>query len=146
VRIARRVVVAVLIVLQVAFVVRAYPADQAFFGFQMFPESSTWRAEIVRVTADGSRIDVREPWPGGYRWSDVVGEFRGLGSPVADRHATAGIDSTLDFLDEALDYAATHTPEDRETVRLEARVTFRRNGGDPETVTLVSRNRPEAAS
>ena len=34
----------------------------------MFPESSTWRAEILRVTADGQRIPIAEPWAG-YRWS-----------------------------------------------------------------------------
>jgi hypothetical protein len=137
---ARRAAVAVLAVLQIALVVRAYGADQAVFGFQMFPESSTWRAEIVRVTADGDEIDVRDPWPGGYTWAGLVGG-RGLEAPFDDHHAMAGVDSTLDFLQKALDYVANHIPEDPETVRLVARVTYRRNGGDPETTVLTSRDR-----
>lgn len=137
---ARRLAVAGLILAQIAMVVRAYGADQAVFGFQMFPESSTWRADIVRVTASGDEVDVRDRWPGGYTWSGLV-RGRGLDSPFGDHHATAGIDSTLDFLQKALDFAAAHTPDDHETVRLVARVTYRRNGGVPETVTLTSRPR-----
>ena len=34
----------------------------------MFPESSTWQADIVRVTDDGQRIPITEPWAG-YRWA-----------------------------------------------------------------------------
>lgn len=143
-QIARRVFVATWIVVQVALVIRAYGAPQDVFGFQMFPESSTWRAEIVRVTADGRRVDVAEEWPGGYRWGDLVG-FRGLDTPALDQHATAGIDSTLDFLGKALDFAATHTPADTETLRLEATVVYRRNGRPAQVVVLASKDRPEAA-
>ena len=54
----------VVVVAQVGFVVRAYWADHKEFAFQMFPESSTWQADVVRVTADGRRIPVTEPWAG----------------------------------------------------------------------------------
>jgi hypothetical protein len=142
-QIARRAVVAGWIVAQLVLVVRAYGAPQDPYGFQMFPESSTWRAEIVRVTPGGS-VPVAAEWPGGYRWDQLV-PFRGFGDPGVDHHATAGIDSTLDFLQKALDYAASHTPEDTETLRLSARVTYRRNGGPPQVVVLESMPRSEAA-
>jgi hypothetical protein len=58
---ARRIVVVVVVVAQLAFVVRAYHSAHKEFGFQMFPESSTWQADIVRVTADGQRIPISNP-------------------------------------------------------------------------------------
>ena len=102
------------VVAQLFFVARGYWADHREFAFQMFPESSTWQADIVRVTADGSRLPIDEPWSG-YRWSDMV-----VGSGAADsagsrHHADAGLDNQLAFLDAALDYVADHTPNDRET-------------------------------
>jgi hypothetical protein len=136
----RRFAVVGVVVLQLALVVRAYDADHAFFGFQMFPESSTWRADIVRVEADGSEHDIREPWPGGYRWGDLV-DSRGLSSPWSGGHADAGIRSTLHFLDEALDWVAANTPDDTETVRLVARVTYERNDEPPVTTVLESVDR-----
>ena len=45
----------------------------------MFPESSTWRADVVRVTADGRRVPVEQPWSG-YRWDELVPD-RGLQLP-----------------------------------------------------------------
>ena len=142
-QIAGRAFVALWIAAQVALVARAYGAPQDVFGFQMFPESSTWQAEIVRVAADGRTEAVTDDWPGGYRWEDLV-PYRGFDRPGVEHHATAGIDSTLNFLAKALDYVATHTPADTETLRLSARVTYRRNGGPPEEIVLTSRDRPEA--
>ena len=77
---ARRVVVIGVVAAQAFFVVRAYWADHDEFGFQMFPESSQWQAEIVRVDADGERVPIDEPWPGGYRWDQLV-TSRGLRYP-----------------------------------------------------------------
>ena len=54
----RLVVVAAVVAAQVGFVVRGYSSDHKEFAFQMFPESSTWQADIVRVTADGRRVPV----------------------------------------------------------------------------------------
>lgn len=120
---------------QVVMVVRAYGADHAVFGFQMFPESSTWQADIYRITADGEAIDVRRPWPGGYRWGDLVPD-RGLGNPFVVHHADTGLRSTLAFLEEALAWVGGHTPLDTETRYLEARVTYWDNGRGPNTTVL----------
>lgn len=139
-RVARRVIFLTVVVVQLLLVVRAYDADHAFFGFQMFPESSEWEAEVVRIDATGAEHDIREPWPGDYRWGDLVRD-RGLDAPWIRGHADAGVRSTLHFLREALDWVATNTPEDTETVRLVARVTYWRNGTGPFTTTLRSAER-----
>jgi hypothetical protein len=137
---ARRVVVAAVVAVQLALVARGYVADHKEFAFQMFPESSTWQADIVRVTADGRRVPVTEPWDG-YRWSQLAPE-RGLAFPGRRRHADAGLDNQLAFLDAALDYVARHTPRDIETAYLEAVVTAWHNTDDPETIVLRSVTRP----
>jgi hypothetical protein len=124
-----------LIALQVAMVVRAYWAPHMEFGYQMFPEASDWRADIVRVTSDGSRISIEEPWFG-YDWNSTVGG-RGLTSPWVRDHADAGVDNQLEFLTEALEWVAANTPLDDETVQLEADVTVWRNMGGPEQFTIT---------
>ena len=136
---ARRIVVVVVVVAQMTFVVRAYHSAHKEFGFQMFPESSTWQAEIVRVTGDGRRIPISEPWDG-YTWSQLV-RGRGLSSPSVRRHADAGLDNQVAFLDAALDYVADHTPRDTETRYLEAIVTTWHNTDEPKTVVLRSGDR-----
>lgn len=135
--VARRVVFLGVILLQLFLVIRAYSADHAFFGFQMFPETSEWAAEIVRIDDDGNEHDVRGPWPGGYRWGDLV-QGRGLSTPWSRGPADAGIRSTLHFLDEALDWVVHNTPRDTETRRLVARVTYWQNGRGPFDTTLES--------
>ena len=139
---ARRVVVAAVVVVQLVLVVRAYRSDHKEFGFQMFPESSTWRADVVRVTAEGARIPVEQPWSG-YRWDELV-DSRGLSSPDLRHHADAGLDNQVAFLDAALDWVADNTPRDHETLYLEATVTEWHNTDDPTTVVLRSDDRPEA--
>lgn len=139
----RRVVVGVVVALQLSLVTLAYHTDHPVFGFQMFPESTDWRAEIVRVTVDGRAVDVREEWPGGYSWGTLV-QGRGLGSPFRRAHADAGLASSLDFLDHALDWVADHTPEDTETLYLQARVTYWENGRAPQKTVLRSEDRHEA--
>lgn len=140
--VARRVVVGVVVVAQLTFVVRAYFSDHREFGYQMFPESSTWQADIVRVTSDGRRVSISEPWFG-YRWGDMV-RSRGLSRPSVRHHADAGLDNQLAFLDAALDYVAEHTPLDSETQYLEAVVTAWHNTDDPTTVVLRSDDRVRA--
>ena len=137
--VGRRVVVVVVVLAQLGFVVRAYFADHREFGYQMFPESSTWQAEIVRVTTDGRRVPISEPWYG-YRWSDIV-RSRGLARPGVRHHADAGLDNQLAFLDAALDYVAEHTPLDPETRYLEAVVTAWHNTDQPAVVVLRSGDR-----
>lgn len=140
---ARRLVVALVVVTQLFFVARGYWSDHKELGFQMFPESSRWRADIVRVTEDGRRIPVDEPWDG-YRWSDLV-EGRGLGTPSVRHHADAGLDNQLAFLQAALDWVADNTDRDDETLYLEATVVTWHNNDEPEVVVLRSHHRDEVA-
>jgi hypothetical protein len=123
------------VVLQLAFVVRAYWAPHHEFGYQMFPESSQWQAEIYAV-ADGQRRSIDEGWSG-YRWNDLV-DGRGLDVPWRRHHADSGVDRQLAFLQEALDWVATNTPDDDRTEYLEAVVTTWPNLGEPETQVLRS--------
>ncbi len=131
-----RVVAVVIVLAQVFFVVRAYSADQAFFGFQMFPESSSWQATIQRELPDGTLVDVRDEWAG-YEWDALV-RGRGLQRPFVRHSASAGLDSTLHFFEASLDWVADNTPRDTEAVRLVATVTSWKNGGEPETVVFVA--------
>ena len=125
------------VIIQLLLIVRAYSAPIDTFGFQMFPESSQWQAEIYRVLGDGTRIDVRQPWPGGYRWEDLV-DTRGVGAPYGLHHADAGLEATVHLLDAALDWVAANTPDDLETARLVAEVTLVHNGRSPTTLVLES--------
>ena len=131
--------VALVVVAQLALVARGYRSDHKEFAFQMFPESSTWSAEVVRVTAAGDRVPVSEPWEG-YRWDELV-TGRGLRNPSVRHHADAGLDNQLAFLDAALDYVADHTPRDGETRYLEATVTTWHNTDGPEVTVLRSHDR-----
>ena len=141
---AVRAFVAVVLVGQAILLVRSYWDPHNFFGFQPFNESSTWRADVVRVTVDGRRVPVDEPWPGGYEWNELVG-WGVLERPPVLRHAYSGLDSSLDFLDEALDWVADHTPADTETLYLEAVTEGYRNTRGPEVRVLRSEPREEAA-
>ena len=131
-------VVAVVLV-QLGLVARGYVSDHKEFAFQMFPESSTWRADVVRVTADGRRVPIERPWSG-YRWDELVPN-RGLRYLSIRHHADAGLDNQLAFLDAALDWVADNTPRDRETRYLEARVTAWHNADPPRVEILRSRRR-----
>ena len=132
--VARRAVVLAVVLLQLGFVARGYWSDHKEFAFQMFPESSTWRADVVRVTADGRRVPIEVPWSG-YRWDELV-QTRGLSYPQVRHHADAGLANQLAFLESALDWVADNTPRDRETRYLEARVTSWHNA-DPRRVEVL---------
>jgi hypothetical protein len=139
---ARRVVVLAVVVLQLGLVARGYWSDHKEFAFQMFPEASTWRADVVRVTAGGRRVPVAVPWSG-YRWDELVRD-RGLSYPAIRHHADAGLANQLAFLQAALDWVAGNTPRDRETRYLEARVTSWHNA-DPPRVEVLRSHAREAA-
>ncbi len=124
------------VALQLFLVARGYWADHKEFAFQMFPESSTWRADVVRVTADGRRVPVEIGWAG-YRWDELVRD-RGLRYPSVRHHADAGLANQLAFLDAALDWVAQNTPRDRETSFLEARVTSWHNDDPARAAVLRS--------
>jgi hypothetical protein len=134
--VGRRVVVVAVVALQLALVARGYVSDHKEFAFQMFPESSTWRADVVRVTADGRRVPIEQPWSG-YRWDELV-QSRGLRYPWVRHHADAGLDNQLAFLEAALDWVADNTPRDGETRYLEARVTSWHNADQPRVGVLRS--------
>ncbi|MGH2744660.1 MAG: hypothetical protein ACRDN8_19700 [Thermoleophilaceae bacterium] len=140
--VGRRVVVVVLVVLQLGLVARGYWSDHKQFAFQMFPESSTWRADVVRVTADGRRVPIERRWSG-YRWDELV-QSRGLMYPSIRHHADAGLANQLAFLEAALDWVATNTPRDGETRYLEATVTAWHNADPPRVEVLRSRVREGA--
>jgi hypothetical protein len=133
------VVVLAVVVLQLGLIVRGYWSDHKQFAFQMFPESSTWRAEVVRVTAEGRRIPIERPWSG-YRWDELV-QTRGLTFPSIRHHADAGLANQLAFLEAALEWVAANTPRDRETRYLEATVTSWHNADRPRVQVLRSRLR-----
>lgn len=135
----RRIVFVGVIVLQLAFIVRAYWAPHKEFGFQMFPEASTWQADIVRVTVDGDRVPVDQPWFG-YEWNDLFPN-KGLSSPWSRHHANAGVDNQLAFLEEGLAWLAENTPRDTETLYYEATVTTWYNLREPTTTVLRSPDR-----
>lgn len=130
----RRLVVVTVVCLQLFLVARGYWSAHKEFAFQMFPESSRWQAEVVRVTSDGARISVAEPWDG-YRWAELVPD-RGLARPHVRHHADAGLENQLAFLAAALDWVADHTPRDTETRYLEAEVTTWHNT-DPERIVVL---------
>jgi hypothetical protein len=137
--VGRRVVVVAVVALQLVFVARGYWSDHKQFAFRMFPESSTWRASVVRVTGDGRRVPIELPWAG-YRWDQLVRE-RGLSYPSIRGHADSGLDNQLAFLQAALDWVAGNTPRDRETRYLEARVTTWHNDDPPRVRVLRSGTR-----
>ena len=122
--------------LQLALAARGYWADHKEFAFQMFPEASTGRAQVVRVTTDGRRVPIERPWSG-YRWNALV-QDRGLAYPSVRHHADAGLDNQLAFLEAALDWVADNTPRDDETRYLEARVTSWHNDDPPQVEVIRS--------
>jgi hypothetical protein len=136
------VVVVAVVGLQLGLVARGYWSDHKEFAFQMFPESSSWRATVVRVTADGRRVPIERPWSG-YRWEELVRD-RGLSYPPIRHHADAGLDNQLAFLEAALNWVAGNTPRDRETRYLEATVTSWHNADAPRVGVLRSRVREGA--
>ena len=127
--VGRRVAVLSVVVLQLALAVRGYSSDHKPFAFQMFPEASTWQADVVRVMRDGRRVPVSEPWAG-YHWDELVPDSA-LTYPASRHHADAGLANQLAFLRSALDYVARNTPRDHSTRYLEARVTSRHNADPP---------------
>ena len=119
---------------QIGFAINGYRDPHKFFAFQPFNESSTWQADIVRVTWTGERVPISGGWAG-YDWDELVG-MAALQGPGRLRHAYMGVGATVDFLDDALDWVATHTPDDHETRYLEATVTTFENTRGP-TVTVL---------
>jgi hypothetical protein len=133
---AAKIVVVGALLVHGVLLVRAEADPHKLFGFRPFNESDAWRAEIVRVHADGSRIPVDDgSWV--YDWDELVGTPK-LKNLARLRHASAGARASVDFLDRALDWAVDSIPDDPETVALEATVTVFHNTRGPETIVLRS--------
>lgn len=126
--------VVIVLATQVGFALNGYRDPHKFFAFQPFNESSTWRADIVRVTSSGERLPIDGEWAG-YTWDELV-DVPALKGPSRTRHASNGVGATIDFLDQALDWIAMHTPDDLETRYLEATVTTYENTRGP-TITVL---------
>lgn len=140
---AARWVFTTIIVVQAALILRGYHDPHKFFAYQPFNESDTWRAELIRVTVDGRQIPVVDGVWLDYSWDELVGTPR-LRDPGRLRHASSGAAATIDFLDEALDWVADHSPADTETLTWRAEVTWYRNSRGPFTTVLTSEPREEA--
>lgn len=134
--------VVAVVVLQLGFIARGYRSDHKELAFQMFPEASTWRADVVRVTADGRRVPIERGWSG-YRWERLVPDL-GLSYPSVRHHASAGVDNQLAFLRSALNWVASNTPRDHETRYLQATVTSWHNLDAPRTTVFRSHRRKGA--
>jgi hypothetical protein len=128
--------VAAVLVLQVGLALNGYRDPHRFFAFQPFNESSTWSADIVRVTWSGERLPVQAGWDG-YDWDSLV-DMPAIEGFTRQRHASYGVGATIAFLDDALDWVATHTPADHDTRYLEATVTYYRNTRGPQVKVLRS--------
>ncbi len=140
---AARVFFVVVLLAHAVLIVRAYHDPHKFFGYQPFNESDTWQADLFRVTTDGERMPIVNGRWLDYSWDDLVGVPR-LTRPGRLRHANSGAAATIDFLDEALDWVADHTPDDTETLYLEAEVTWFRNTRGPHHTVVRSEDREEA--
>ena len=125
---------------QAVLLVRGYGDPHHFFAFQPFNDSDIWRADLYRVTPGGERRPVDDGTWFGYSWDELV-DVPQLVRPDRLRHANTSAASTIDFLDEALDWVAAHTPRDTETRYLVAEVTWFHNTRGPHTVTLRSDER-----
>lgn len=132
-----RLVVITAVALQLYFIVRGYSDPHKHFAFQPFNDFDVWRADIERVTYRGARVSVVRPWSG-YSWARLVGGDRGLDRPTLEKPASSGIESTLVFLQQALDFVASNTPRDHETHHYEATVYYSHNGGPERVARLES--------
>lgn len=135
----RAIAVVAVLLLHAALLARGGSDPHKLFGFRPFNESDTWQAEIVRVLTNGERRAIDDgTWA--YEWNELVGTPK-LKHPQHMRHASAGADATLDFLQRALDWIVENTPDDQDTDHLEARVVVYRNTRGPEVHRLRSASR-----
>ena len=131
---------AAIVVVQLGLVANGYRDPHNYFAFQPFNESSTYAVELVRVLPDGERLAVPYGRWEGYDWDELIG-WRALQGPWRQRHAFSGVDAVVDYLDHALDWMADNTPNDIETLYLEATVTYYRNARGPYVKVIRSHER-----
>ena len=131
---------AAVVVTQLALVANGYRDPHNYFAFQPFNESSTYAVELARVLDDGQRVPVPNGRWEGYDWNELI-DWGPVRSPWHQRHAFSGVDAMVDFLDNALDWVADHTPGDTETLYFEATVTYYRNARGPYVTVIRSHER-----
>jgi hypothetical protein len=133
---------------QAALILTAGARPDHIFGFRMFPEASTIEIQLWRDTAAGAAHAARGEWSA----RDASGQVRHFSwhdrvrDPILSAldvrvFASYGVDAQLARLGRALDDVADHLPEDAETRDLRAEVVVRRNGGAPQTVSIMSHAR-----
>lgn len=133
--------------IQLVLILTAGRRPDGAFGFRMFAESSSIKYALYREV-NGERVHVDD---GAWFARDATGNVRRFAwqdrvrpeLSVFDReiHASYGARAQLARLQGALDDVAAHVEDDTETKRLLLEVTVRRNGREPETFTLTSRER-----
>ena len=136
---------------QAAMIADAHLRHDRRFGWQMFPETTRFRASLWRELADGSRVAAPHGrWvletPEGRRqflWRDQVRDWR-LDDLDRMRQAKVSLDATLLYARAALDHVADRIPEDRETVRLHLVVEWEKADGTRGTTELASKRRIHA--
>jgi hypothetical protein len=148
--VVRRAFVAVFLIVEAALVATAGLRADRSYGFRMFPEASTVSVHVSRrldggrlVPLQAGRWDAKDCGGAGHRlaWGKMVrppAPWRldaELGAPY-------GVEASLEEARGALDYVASHTPEDCETRALVAEVTTRKNGGPPSVVTFEAARSP----
>ncbi len=136
---------------QLALILTANRRVDGAFGFRMFNESSTIKLTLYReidrpggrerVRVEGGAWTARGPdgTPRRITWYERIPRPRWVFD--AEMHASYGAATQLERLQNALDYLATHVPEDDETRRFVLEVAVRRNGREPVMHRLTSPER-----
>jgi hypothetical protein len=144
----RVVFAAAWIAMQVALVLTAGRRLDHSYGFRMFSEASTMEVRLARQVRAGWVAAPRGEWSARdaqgqlrhFSWRDRVRD-PGLASLDERVFASYGVDVQLAWLQRALDDVSDHVPEDGETLRLRADVTYWKNGREPRALTLESHTR-----
>jgi hypothetical protein len=131
--------------IQIFFIVRAHFVDSKHFAFWMFPESTSFYANLSRETYDGREISTKQgTWVvedgdhfATYRWADLVNDYNlnVLDRRVRSRGSWADSER---YFQEALNFFARRIPEDKQTRRLVLRISVKKAGEKKRLVTLRS--------
>jgi hypothetical protein len=129
--------------MQVALVLSAGRRLDHSFGFRMFSEASTMEVRLARQVASGWVATPHGEWSARdgqgqlrhFSWRDRVHDLA-LASLDERVFASYGVDTQLAQLQRALDDVTDHVPEDGETLRFRADVTYWKNGREPRALTL----------
>ena len=129
-------------------IIRGHFVESKHFAFWMFPESTYFRASLIRVLADGTEVKTRkgawtvdtEGGPVDYRWQSFVNTYK-LNRLESRERSKGTFDDTVKYFRAALDYVAERIPQDKSTYQLVLRIEFERAGGPEQTIVLESKPR-----